>query len=333
MIFRRFMIIILLVVAVLIIGITGYMAIEGLSFIDALYMSVITVSTVGFDEVKELSFQGRLFTIAMIICGISIVTFAFAMFSTLIMQGEMGYYIRRKKMDKKLKAMNNHIIVCGLGELGEEVVRNLIKHKKKFVVIDNSIEEINRVENIYGEFVHIVGDATELVVLESSGVRTAKTLITCLGSDSDNLLVVFTAKDLNSSLTVVAEAIDRNIKDKLKRAGSDHIISPSQIGGTRMASVAVKPAVVSFLDIVTSSGEKELQIESVAIKTKSKVANMSLFEAKIPQRTGLIVISIRKSKTGDLIYNPSSKTILEPEDEIIVLGQQENISALKHYTG
>lgn len=333
MIFKRIFIVFLLIILVLSVGVIGYMTLEDLSFLDALYMSVITISTVGYKEVKELSITGKWFTIAMIIGGISVITVAFAMFSTLILEGEVGYYIRRRQMEKKIKSLKGHILICGLGELGEEVVRNLKNINKKFVVIENSHDEIERMLKVIGEFLYITGDATDLNILESANIKNAATLITCVGSDSQNLFVVITAREANPGLTIVTEAIDRNVKEKLRRAGGDYIISPSQIGGLRMASVATKPNIVSFLDVITTGGEKDLHVESILINEKSPVVSKVLAEAQIPKKTGLIIISIKKKESGQFIYNPSSQTRLDPGDEIMVLGLPENLEKLKGYLG
>jgi voltage-gated potassium channel len=269
----------------------------------------------------------------MIIGGISIIAIAFGKFSTLILEGEVGDYLRKRQMEKKMKSLKNHIILCGLGDLGEEVLRNLMQSNEKFVVIDSSQERIDKAQRILGEFLYVADDAQELEVLEQANITQAKSVITCLAADAQNLFVVITAKEANPNLTIVTEAIDRNVKEKLRRAGADFIIAPSQIGGTRMASVATKPEVVSFLDVITSGGEKEMHIESVKINEKSEVASKTLSEAAIPRRTGLIVISIKKLETSQFIYNPSFNTKLEPGDEIIVLGCQDDIEKLKEYTG
>ncbi len=333
MLIKRFLIIFILVAVVLTAGVIGYMTIEKWSMLDSLYMSVITVSTVGYKEIQDLSTTGKWFTIALIGGGLSVIAVVFAMFSSLILEGEVGHYWRRRQMDKKISSLKDHIIICGLGELGEEVIRNLKLSKKKFVAIDISQEIIDKVLRTTGEFLYIVDDATELGILEKANIKQAKTLITCLGSDSSNLFVVVTAREINPGITIVTEAIERNVKEKLRRAGGDYIISPSQIGGTRMASVATKPAVVSFLDIITAGGEKDLNVETVPIRDKSDVLNKTLTDAQIPKRTGLIIISIKKKAGDQFIYNPSSETILETGDEIIVLGYPENISKLKEYIG
>jgi voltage-gated potassium channel len=331
MILKRFIIVIVLILFVITAGVIGYMTIENLNFLDSLYMSIITLSTVGYKEVTDLSTTGKWFTIAMIIGGISIITIAFGIFSSLILKGEVGYYLWRRQMDKKIKSLKDHIILCGLGDLGEEVARNLKETNQKFIVIESSQAEVDRVQRSIGEYTYLVDDSTEIGVLERANIDTAGSIITCLGSDSQNLFVVITAKEANPKIRIISEAIDRKVKEKLRRAGADYIISPSLIGGTRMASVATKPAVVSFLDVVTAGGEKDLHVESVTLSEKSKVAKITLAEAQIPTRTGLIVIAIKKRETGQFIYNPLSTTRLEPGDEIIVLGQPESISQLIEY--
>jgi len=331
MIFKRFLIVFILIAAVLATGVVGYMAIEDWNLLDSLYMSVITLSTVGYKEVGELSTVGKIFTIGLIAGGIVVITTAVGMFTTLVLEGELGVYIRRRQMEKKIKSLKNHIIICGLGELGEEVIRNLRESEEKFIVIENSEEEINKVRKTLGDFPYIQDDSRELSALESANIKEAKTLITCLGSDSQNLFVVITAREANPSLTIVSEAIDRGVREKLRRAGGDYIISPTQIGGTRMASVATKPAVVSFLDVITSGIGKELHLESFTIGEDSEVADKTLGEVKIPQKTGLIVLSVKKKQSDQFIYNPSSQTKIGPGDEIIVMGQPENINKLKEY--
>ncbi|MFC2048973.1 potassium channel family protein [Elusimicrobiota bacterium] len=333
MIFKRFLIVFILVLIVLTAGVVGYSTIEKWSFLDSLYMSVITLSSVGYKEVQQLTPAGKWFTMSLIISGLSIMTIAFAMFTTLVLEGKWGHYIRRRQMEKKIKSLKDHIIVCGLGELGEEVIRNLEKSREKYVVVELSSKKIEMAQISMGEFPFMVGDARELSILEKVNIKNAKTLITCLGADSQNLFVVITAKEANRALTIVTEAIDMNVKEKLRRVGSDYIISPSQIGGSRMASVATRPAVVSFLDVITESGERDLHIESVPITEKSFVSDKTLAQAQIPQQTGMIIISVRKKQADKFIFNPSSQTQLEPGDEIIVLGQFEDLARLKSYIG
>ncbi len=332
MIFKRVLIVILMLTAVLLAGAAGYIILENWDFIDAVYMSVITLSTVGYKEVAELSTAGKAFTIALIGGGVIAVTLAIGMFTKIILEGELGEYLRRRQMEKRIESLDEHIIVCGLGELGEEVVRNLAEDGEDFVVIENSEEAIGKAEKFVGDHPSIRGDARETEVLESAGISKARALITCLGSDSQNLFVVITARELNPSLTIVTEAIDHNVREKLRRAGADHIIAPTQIGGLRMSRVATKPAVVSFLDVVTGGpGGRELYMESVRVMENSEVASRTLAEARIPSKTGLIVLSIRKKQIGQFIYNPSSQTVLEPGDELIVMGEDESLRKLRKY--
>ncbi len=333
MIFKRIIIFIILILTVLVVGTLGYMRIENLVFLDALYMAVITLSTVGFKEVVALSTAGQWFTIALVAGGITVITVTLAMFTSLILEGEVGEYLNRRKMDKKIKSLRNHIIVCGLGRLGEEVVRNLVETRTDFVLIENTQEKVHKLTKEIGEFPYLIDDAEDTKALESAGVQRASTLISCLGADSLNLFVVITAREANPDLTIVSEVIDRPARYKLKKVGADYVISPSQIGGKRMTAVATRPSVVSFLDLVTSGGEKEVLCESAVVGASSEFAGKTLQEARIPKRTGLIVISIKKNDGQRFIYNPSSQTRIDAGDEIIVMGQGENIKKLKSYTG
>ncbi len=333
MIIKRIIIFFMLIVAVLVIGTVGYMSIENLGFLSALYMTVITLSTVGFKEVAQLSSGGMWFTMALIGGGITVVTVTFAMFSSLILEGEMGEYLERRKMDKKIRSLKDHIIVCGLGELGEEVVRNLMHTDEKFMVIETSEDKAFKLIKETGEFPFLADDAQDINVLKTAGIEKASTLISCLGDDSKNLFVVITASEANPALTIVSEAIDQPAREKLKKVGADYVISPFQIGGKRMATVATRPTIVSFLDVVTSGGQKEIFCESVNVSEASLLAGKSLKEAEIPKRTGLIIISIKKKDGQRFIYNPSSETRIEGGDDIIVMGLMENIKKLKKYTG
>ncbi|MDA3793500.1 MAG: potassium channel protein [Elusimicrobia bacterium] len=331
MIFKRIIIIILLLFSMVFLGTTGYMILENWKFTDALYMTVITLSTVGYKEIYELSEPGKWFTITLIAGGISVLAVVLGMFTSLILEGDLRNYLRRRKMFKNIKKLKDHIIICGLSDLGKEIMRNLSEKGHKFIVIENSEEKIQNALNSGIDFLYIKGDARESLVLEEAAIQKAATLITCLGEDSFNLFVVITARELNPSLNILAEAIDEKVKNKLKRAGSDYVISPTRIGASRMASVATNSTVVSFLDIMTSGGDREMQLNAIKIEKESNVISKTLGEIQIPKNTGLIVISVKKHEAGNYIYNPSSKTVLNPGDEILVLGGVGNIKKLKEF--
>lgn len=331
MIHKRIGIILGLFCFMLAFGTAGYMILEKWNFSDAVYMTVITLSTVGYKEIFELSPAGKWFTIALIAGGISVLAVALGMFTSLVLEGDLGNYLRRRKMFKNIKKLKDHIIICGLSDLGKEIIRNLSNTDNEFIVIENSADKIQAALKGGDKFMYIQGDARERAVLQKAAIERASTLITCLGDDSFNLFVVITARELNPDINILSEAIDEKVKNKLRRAGSDYVISPTQIGGSRMAKVATNPSVVSFLDILTSGGDREMQLNAVVIEEKSAAVQKSLEEMQIPKNTGLIVIAVKKKDTGTYIYNPSSKTVLNAGDEILVLGTSGNIKKLKEY--
>jgi voltage-gated potassium channel len=324
---QRIVIAVILLCCVVIIGTGGYILIQKWNLLDSLYMTIITIGTVGFHEVRELSYVGRIFTIALIIFGIGIGSYTIANLSAFIIEGHIQNLFRGRKMEKEISRLKDHIIVCGYGNTGVETVDELVKSKKQFVVIENDDHKVEELK-IHGHLV-LQGDATDDEVLERAGVSHAKGLIASLSNDADNVYVVLTAKGMNPKLRIVARAIDQLSCKKLIRAGADKVVSPYSIAGRRMARLLLSPGIVDFLEVMIQSEELELKIEEVKLHKGSLLENKLLKESNIKAETdGATVIGINK-KAKKIIVNPPGNTVLEDEDILFVLGNDSQIEKLK----
>ena len=328
---RKVKIAISLIIIVILFGTAGFVLIERWSVLDALYMTIITLSTVGFEEIQPLDPAGRIFTLFLIISGLGVFVFGLTAVSSFILEGQLGGLVRRRRMERKIKGMSNHFIVCGMGVTGERVIEEFRREHVPFVVIEKEKDKIARLETL-PEVICIEGDATSDEVLKQAGIERAKGLVSALSLDTDNLFVVISARHLNADLRIVARAADEAAQYKMKSAGADNVISPNTIGGIRMASILLRPAVVSFLDVM-SSGEADmsLRLEEVTVPAGSHLDKKSLKEAQIPQETGLMIIAIRKKGESSFMYNPTSSTSFSVGDTLIVLGRLNQVDRLHSY--
>ncbi|MCD6422571.1 MAG: potassium channel protein [Elusimicrobia bacterium] len=328
---KKFTIIFFIAVTIIATGTAGYMLIEKWNFLDALYMTFITLSSIGYGEVHPLSVQGQIFTIVLIVIGFSVLAGLMGYFSSLILAGEIGIIMRRRKMKESIKKLSNHHIICGLSPVGEAILEEFLKTKQKFVVVEKDEVKFEMAQKNYGEFLYILGDATQDEVLIEAGIQRAKSILICLNEDSHSLYVVISAKSLNPKIKILVSVVEEDAFAKMKRAGADYVISPQKIGGLRMASTVLRPNVVSFLDIMLKESEGEWRIEEVEVPEKSPFLNKTLAESQISKNTGLVVIAMRKAKTGRFVYNPDASMRLEAKDKILVLGNQELLSRLITY--
>ncbi len=313
-------------------GTLGYVLIQGWSVPDALYMSVITITAVGYQEVHPLSVAGRHFTMALLLAGITWMGLWFALITSLIVELDLTNVLRRRRVMREINKLEDHFIICGAGRTGRQVIHELDAMKAPWVVIEKEPSRVEKVLATVPNAYAMEGDATHDQTLLDAGLERAKGLITCLSADTDNLFVCLSARDLSPELVIVARAYEEETMDKLYRAGATHVVSPNVSGAIRMASMLLRPSVVSFLDVATRSSEMALRMEGSTIGPKSPVAGKTLAEARIPHRTGLIVIALRKERAGgDFLFNPVADTQLEPGDELIVLGRQEQIDDLDAY--
>lgn len=309
-------------------GTGGYMMIEGWRFVDALYMTIITLASVGYKEIHDLSLNGRVFTIVLIISGVGTVTFAVTAGAKLVLEGEFKEIFGRKRLEKKIKELKNHYIVCGYGRMGKIICRELKDKHIKFVVIEKQSRPLDE----RGDMLIVEGDATRDEILREAGIERAKGLISVLPTDAENLFVVLSARELNSQLFIVARAGEEGSEQKLLRAGADRVVSPYHIGGLRIAHTVLKPAVVDFIEFATKSGNIDLQMEEIAIREDSKLAGLTLDECGIGRDLGIMVVAIKKS-SGDMKFNPTFRTTIKAGDTLIALGEISKLKILEDITG
>ncbi len=313
-----------LIVLIISFGTLGYVFLEGWDLFDSLYMTIITLTTVGFGEVHPLSRVGRLFTIALIVGGVGTVFYVLSTGAKFILEGELQEIFGRKRLEKRIKELRDHFIVCGYGRMGRIICRELREKKIPFVVVEKMPEKL-----LEGQDVLLVeGDATKDEVLKEVGIERAKGLISVLPTDAENLYVVLSARGLNPTLTIVARAGDEGSEQKLLRAGADRVVSPYHIGGLRIAHTVLKPAVVDFIEFATKSGNIDLQMEEIAIQENSGLVGRTLDDSGIGRELGIIVVAIKEG-SGEMRFNPTYKTAIKAGDTLIALGEISKLKALE----
>lgn len=324
--FKKLYIAIGLIISVLIIGIVGFIWIEDYTFIDSMFMTIITIATVGYREVKELDDAGKIFTSFLIIISISTFAYAISVITRYVIEGEFQTYFRHYKVNKEIQKLKNHVIVCGYGRNGKQACEQLKSENVKFVAIESNpqiIAAMHEDESV----LFIEGDATKDEVLLEAGLENAKALITALPSDAANVFVVLTARDRNSKLKIISRASDDASEHKLKRAGANNVIMPDKIGGTHMAALVTKPDVLEFIDHIT--GRINIRLEEVLFSSlPESMRNKSIRELEIRNKTGANIIGFKTSE-GDYVINPPPDTIMMHDAKLFVLGTQEQLSKFK----
>ena len=312
----------------LIVGVVGYMFLLKVDFIDALYMTVITISTVGFGEIGTTSSWSELFSIIMIFLGVGIVGYAFTTVVAMFVEGKVKDFWKGSKMEKKIASLDDHYIICGSGELAEVIINNFIDQNLNFVVITDKREDLD--DYSHHDILVVEGMSTEEAVLEHAGIDRAKGLVSTLDSEVDNIVTVLTARNLNKNIYIIANAITKSGSEKLMKVGANKTLSAVEISGKRMASLMTKPNIISFLDVVTRIGDVELDLEEVVVKSGSYLENKNLIEAQIPNKTGLIVLAIKTIEDNKMIFNPPVNYTFRIGDVLIVLGREDQVDKLKH---
>jgi len=305
-------------------GTIGYMVIEGWGFLDALYMTIITITTVGFREIHELSQKGQIFTIILIISGVGTVLYALSNGAKFVLEGELQEVFGRQRLEKRLKDLKDHYIICGYGRMGKIIAKELKHEKLLFVVIEKTATILDEKDDT----LVLEGDATKDELLKRAGIERAKCLISVLPTDAENLYVVLSARGLNPSLLIVARAGEEGSGRKLLRAGADRVVSPYYIGGLRIAHTVLKPAVVDFIEFATKSGNIDLQIEEITIREGCQLENQTLDECGIGRDLGVIIVAI-KQKNGEMKFNPTFKTAIQAGDTLIAVGETSKLAILE----
>jgi voltage-gated potassium channel len=315
-----------LIVALLITGITGYMSIEGHSFLDAFFMTVNTIATVGYKEIGDLSNAGKIFTMLLIFLSISTFAYAVSVITRYVIEGEFQTYFKHYKVNKEVSKLENHIIVCGYGRNGKQACEQLRSQNEPFVAVEMNHEIISTMRE-EGNILFIEGDATKDETLTEAGITKAKALISALPDDAANVFVVLTARGMNPRLKIISRASDESSELKLKRAGADNVIMPDKIGGTHMASLVVKPDVLEFLDFITE--HVQIKLEEIPFSTlPESLQHQKIGDLLKRNVSGTNLVGI-KTANGQYLINPTADVVMEPGAKLFVLGTQEQVMKLK----
>jgi voltage-gated potassium channel len=308
-------------------GTIGYTVVDHMPLYDAFYMTIITISTVGFSEIRPLSAGGRAITIFIIVTGIGLGTYTLGLFVRIFIEGELQFYLGRRKLRKNIADLKNHYIVCGFGRIGRIVSEELAAASIPFIVIEQDQSKIEALEK--SEYLYLIMDATTEEALRQAGIMNAKGLVTAVRSDANNVFITLTAKGLRPDIFVLSRTSDIGNEPKLLRAGASRVIAPYQIGGRRMAQVLKSPTVVDFIDKALMNTSLDLAIEEALISPESAYAGMSLVESNIRRDFGIIMIAIKKSN-GEMVFNPLPSEMLEGGDVAVVIGKREELECLRH---
>jgi voltage-gated potassium channel len=310
---------------VIAVGVAGFMLITGMGVIDALYMTVTTISTVGFREVRPLGPAGQLFTIALIVSGVGLVFYAASSMARELIEGELRRGFGRRKVQRQISQTTGHVIVCGLGRMGRSVCRELAAKPAPFVIIDRDPEALRHAES--EGFLLVAGDASEDDVLRAAGIERAQGLVAALSKDADNVYVVLSARELAPQLLIVARAEDERSERKLLHAGANRVVLPYAISGHRMAHALLRPAVLDVIDLATHSRQLELQIEEVAVPPGAFCAGATLEQSGVRDQFGLIVIAIKKPD-DTMQFNPTAETHIDAGDRLVLMGPADTLRAI-----
>ena len=317
--------------SILLIAFIGFIIIEHLSPLHALYLMVITFSTIGYGDVVPVTEAGKIFTICIIISGFTVGLYSIGKISAFFVEGELSKLLKLRKMNKVLDSMKDHYIICGYGKTGKKVMDDLLLKGLDVVIIENNAERSEKLKEVYGKkFIHLDGDATTDEVLLQAGIKRAKILISVLSSDAENLFVTLSAKDLNKEIKVITRVAENNSTEKFRKAGADFIVSPIDIATDRIVSIATTST--DFFSFVEFTGAKEelkdYKFGLVEIHADSDLINKTYREANIPQRTNLVVIGCYSS-SSELQVNPKADNLIQLDDKLLVFGNEDQIVNLK----
>ncbi len=323
---RHLILSVLLTLVIIILGTLGYMMVEGWDIIDSLYMTVITLTTVGYGEVHEVSRVGQLFTVVLILVGVSFFLYVAGSVVQFMVEGRIRIVLGRRNLDKKIARLKNHYIVCGYGRIGRTLCNSLRKQLIDLIVVEKERELIPMMDE--DKILYVSGDAAREANLHKAGIERAKGLVAALATDTDNVFVVLTARQLNPDLFIFARASQNEAKSKLQAAGANKVESPYDIGALSMAQRILRPTVTNFLDLAFAHKRKDIQMEEIPVSPSSDLANVMLKDSGIRQRYNLIIIAIKKPDDS-MLFNPSFETVIEADDTVIAVGQEENLQKLE----
>ncbi|HRG57525.1 MAG TPA: potassium channel protein [Bacteroidia bacterium] len=316
-----------LILAMVSIGIVGFITIEQYSFLEAFYMTIITIATVGFQEVRPLSDAGKVFTAFLIITSFGTFAYAISAITKYVVEGEFNYYYKFFKVNNTIQKLSNHVVICGYGRNGKQAATVLQSNNQNFVIIEKNETLVEQVRE-HG-FLCVQGDCTQDEMLYKTGIANARALITTLPIDADNLFVVLTARSINPNLTIISRASDDNSDKKLKIAGANNVIMPDRIGGAHMASLVIKPDVIEFLDHITGQGGPNINLEEIVFsELPEQLRNHTIKDLEVRNKSGANIIGF-KTAHGEYVINPSADTKIIPGAKLFVLGTPEQVSKLR----
>ena len=321
--------VLLLLTAVILSGTAGYMLIGGpeWGFLDSLFQTVTTISTVGFQEVHPLNSYERIFTIILILSGVGTLTYGATTLIAMAIEGQFKRAFGRTRMERTLSTIKNHHIICGFGRMGQHVCKELKKAKASFVVVENDESLLRDLEE--QGYLFIQGDATDEAVLEKAQIDTASNLISLVSTDADNVFICLTASELNPNLQILTRALDERSESKLKKAGAAKVFLPYRMGGNRIVQAILKPTVHDFIEVATKDiGKQNLRMEEIEIKDGSKLQGVTLRNSNIRRDFGLIIIAIQRK--GDLIFNPNPETVILANDKLLTMGKSGDLKKLRN---
>ena len=313
-------------IVILLFGVSGYMIIEGWDFIDAFYMTVITLTTVGFGEIHELGHAGKAFTVVLILAGVGIILYIISSVTQFVVEGRIREVLGRRKLEENIQKLKGHYIICGYGRVGQTICDILSLKGLKLVVIDNDPEKSEQLHK--KDILHIIGEATDENILLAAGIEQAKTIIIALRTDMDNVYVTLSARGINPNLFILARSGDVGSGKKLLRAGANKVVCPYRKGAIRMAQIILRPTVTDVFDLAMMDKNIKFQMEEIPVNSSSNLIGIPLQDSGIRRDLNLIIIAIKKS-SGDIIFNPSSTAIIEAGDTVIAVGESDNLIKLE----
>jgi voltage-gated potassium channel len=328
---RRYLFLVLAPLALVAVGTVGYSLLEPkYSPFDALYMTVITLTTVGYEEVYPLGTAGRVFTIFLLLGGVFTFFYTASEIIRVVVSGEVRGYFGRRRMERSLAGLRDHLIICGYGRMGRVVCREFSRRGVPFVVVDRRPELLQDFDLPHG--LALAGDATDDAVLQKAGVARARALVAVTPSDADNLFITLSARLLSERLFIVARAEDEPAEHKLKRAGANRVVSPYASGGFRVAQAVLRPTVVDFIELATGAEHLDLQIEEVQIQPGSPLAGSALQASRLRLDLGVIIVAIKRPQ-GHMVFNPPGDAVMEAGDTLIALGGRAPLDQLEALAG
>ena len=323
---RHLAISIVLSLLILVTGTAGYMIIEDWRFLDAFYMTIITISTVGYREVNQVGDAGRLFTIFLVLIGVGFTFYVMAAVVQFMVEGRVRILMGRRRLDKQIDRLKDHYIVCGYGRIGRVLCRNLQRTPHDLVVIDKNPDLVPAMDE--DGVLYVNGDAADEVNLLKAGITRARGLVAALGTDADNVFLVLSARQLAPELNITARASQEGAKNKLHAAGANSVESPYEMGAASMAHRIMRPTVTNFLDLAFAHSRKDIQMEEIPVSENSRLTNIPLKDSGIRQDFNLIIIAIKKPD-GTMLFNPSFEAAFRPDDTVIAVGEEENLQKLE----